>query len=209
MFKFFAKKDRGFTLVELIVVTGIMGVIMLLVVFNSRRLNDDLSLKTAATEVSFAFRQAQNFGISVKESSVGSASFNAPYGTVFDLSNPTTILIYADTDNDRVYDGALTCSGTDECREKIILRGGVVVNRFCGTDSSNNFSCFNPSIRYFVFTYVRPNPEPIINSVNQGNVATGGPWKKAYIELINRKGTLMYIVTDSVSGQVTIQNTMP
>lgn len=209
MFKFSVKKDRGFTLVELIVVTGIMGVIMLLVVFNSRRLNDDLTLKTAATEVSFALRQAQNFGISVKESSAGSASFNAPYGTVFDLSNPNTILIYADIDNDRVYDGVLTCSGTDECREKVLLRGGVTVNRFCTTDLSDIFSCANSSIRYFVFTYVRPNPEPVIKLVNQGNVAVGGPWKKAYIELINRKGTLVYIVTDSVSGQVTIQNTMP
>lgn len=209
MFKSFTYNNRGFTLVELIVVTGIMGVIMLLVVFNSRGLNEDLSLKTAATEVSFALRQAQNFGISVKESSAGSAFFSAPYGTVFDLTNPSTILVYVDIDNDRVYDGALTCSGTDECREKILLRGDITVNRFCATDFSNTFSCFDPSIRRFVFTYVRPDPEPIIKSVNASNVATGGPWKKAYIELINRKGTLMYVVTDSVSGQITIQNTIP
>lgn len=209
MYKRFFYNQKGFTLVELVVVTGIIGVIMLLVVANGRKFNDDLTVKTAGSEVSLAMRQAQNFGISVKESRSGSGTFTSAYGITFDLSNPTYMFLYADTNGNRVYDGTFACPGTDECREKVPLRGGVTINRVCASDNSGTLSCFNPSVRYLVVTYVRPNPEPVIYSVNQGNVATGGPWKKGYIELKSAKGTLLYVVTDSVSGQISVQNTMP
>ncbi len=203
-------KKRGFTLVELIVVVGIMSTIMLLVFFNSKRFNDDLNLRTAATEVSLALRQGQNFGISVKESSPSSATFTAPFGVAFDMSNPTYAFIYSDTNNDRAYNGTLACTGTDECREKLLMRGGIKVNRLCAVPVSGGApNCFS-GLRYMVITYVRPNPEPVIKVFNSSNVEiAGGPWKTAYIELKSLNSTLMYVTTDSFSGVITLQNTMP
>jgi len=212
MYKLFHKKERGFTLVELVVVVGIMSVIMLLVFFNSKRFNDDLNLRTAATEISLALRQAQNFGISVRESSAGSASFTAPYGVAFDINNPTYTFIYSDTNNNRAYNGTLSCTGTDECREKNLIRGGIVISRLCATDLlGGTLNCFGGSgLKYMVLTYVRPNPEPIIKVFNTtNNELGGGPWKTAYIELRSANGTLTYVRTDSVSGVITLQNTMP
>ncbi len=207
------EKERGFTLVELVVVVGIMSVIMLLVFFNSKRFNDDLNLRTAATEISLALRQAQSFGVSVRESNcTAGGSFCAPYGAVFDLTNSKYSFIYSDTDNDRIYDGTLACTGSDECREKNILRGSVVVNRLCATALSGGaVNCFPANnLRYMVLTYVRPNPEPVIKVFNSANTEiAGGPWKTAYVELKSLNGTLMYVTTDSVSGVITLQNTMP
>jgi len=204
-------KKMGFTLVELMVVVGIMSVIMLLVGFNSRRFNDDLILRTAATDVSLALRQAQSFGISVKESSGGSATFTAPYGAAFDLTNPTYTFIYSDTNNNRAYNGTLPCTGTDECREKALIRGAVQISRLCASYLSNGvLSCFaGNNVRYLIFTYVRPNPEPVIKLFDSNGAEIVGPWKTGYVELVSQKGTLMYVSTDSVSGVITIQNTIP
>lgn len=211
MYNFFPQHKRGFTLVELIVVVGIMSVIMLLVVFNSRNFNDDLALRASANEISLAMRQAQNFGISVKESSSGGANFGAPYGIAFDLSNPTYAFIYSDTNNNRAYNGTLACTGSDECRENILIRGGIQINRLCAIyTASGALNCFaGGGMRYMVLTYVRPNPEPVIKIFDGSNVEVVGPWKTAYIELIGPRGSLLYVVTDSSSGLITLQNTLP
>lgn len=198
---------KGFTLVELVVVIGIMSAIMLLVVFNSRKFNEDIGLQTAAAEVSLGIRQAQIFGVSIKQSAAGSADFSKPYGVVFDLSNPTNFFIYSDTDNDRAYDGGVACTGADECREKSVLRGGVTVRRVCAEHMNSALTCFSGTARYLVLTYVRPNPEPVIKVFNAAGVEIVGPWKIAYVELVNQNNKLIYVTTDYLSGQIVVQST--
>lgn len=200
-------KKRGFTLIELIVVASIMSAIMFLVTFNSRRFNDDLALQTAAGEVSLAMRQAQSFGISIKQSASGSTDFSKPYGIVFDLQNPANFFIYSDTDNDRAYDGATSCTGTDECREKSILRSGVTIRRVCAEYMNSTLTCFSGGARYLTLTYVRPNPEPVIKVFNSSNAEIVGPWKTAYVELSSQNGTRIYVLTDYLSGQIVTQST--
>lgn len=207
MDKLLFHKRKGFTLVELVVVSGIIGVIMTVIVFNSRKMNDNLALKTAANEVSLALRQAQNFGISVREATSG--QFNAPYGVWFDLLNPTNIFIYSDNNNNRAYNGSWDCTGSDECREKIPLRAGVRINRMCTTYMNDVLTCFGSTFRSGVLTYVRPNPEPVIKTFDTNNVEINGPWKKFYIELQSQLGTMTYVVTDSISGQIIIQKNIP
>lgn len=207
MSKLLLYKKRGFTLIELIVVASIMSAIMLLVTFNSRRFNEDLALQTAANEVSLAMRQAQSFGVSIRQSATGSTDFNKPYGIAFDVQNPTNFFIYSDTDNDRVYDGTVACTGSDECREKSLLRGGITIRRVCAEYLNSTLTCFSGTARYLVLTYVRPNPEPVIKVYNSSGVEIAGPWKTAYVELVSRNGTLVYVVTDYLSGQIVVQST--
>lgn len=208
MRRIFFHKQTGFTLVELVVVASIMSAIILLVTFNSRRFNDDLALQTAASEVSLAIRQAQSFGVSIKQATTGSTDFSKPYGIAFDVQNPTNFFIYSDTDNDRIYDGSTTCAGTDECREKSILRGGVSIRRVCADYISNSvLTCFSGTARYMTLTYVRPNPEPVIKVFNSSGGEIVGPWKTAYVELVSQNGTRIYVLTDYLSGQIVTQST--
>lgn len=200
-------KQAGFTLIELIVVASIMSAIILLVTFNSRRFNDDLALQTAASEVSIAIRQAQSFGVSIKQSASGSSDFSKPYGIAFDLQNSAHFFIYSDTDNDRMYDGDTTCTGTDECREKSVLRNGISVRRVCAEYMNSTLTCFSGSARYLTLTYVRPNPEPVIKVFNSSGGEIVGPWKIGYVELVSRNGTRIYVLTDYLSGQIMIQST--
>ncbi len=207
MYKVFLHNKKGFTLIELVVVASIMGVIMLLVTFNSRRFNDDLALQTAASEVSLAMRQAQTFGVSIRQSATGSTDFSKPYGIAFDLQNATNFFIYSDTDNDRVYDGGTTCSGADECREKSLLRNGVSLRRVCAEYMNSTLTCFSGAARYMTLTYVRPNPEPVIKVFNSSGTEIVGPWKTAYVELVSSNGTRIYVLTDYLSGQIITQST--
>lgn len=207
MDKLFFHRRRGFTLIELVVVSGIIGAIMTVVVFNSRKMNDNLALKAAANEVSLALRRAQTFGVSVREATSG--QFNVSHGVWFDLLNPSNIFIYSDDNNNRAYNGSWDCTGNDECREKIPLRAGVRINRMCTTYMNDVLTCFSSNFRSGVLTYVRPNPEPVITTFNTNNVEITGPWKRFYLELQSQQGTMMYVVTDSVSGQITVQKNIP
>lgn len=191
---------------ELIVVASIMSAIMLLITFNSRRFNDDLALQAAADEISLAMRQAQSFGISIMQAQPGSSDFNKSYGIAFDLQSPTNFFIYSDTNGDRKYDGTVPCAGTDECREKSVLRGGVSLRRVCAAYMNDTLTCFNGTARYLVLTYVRPNPEPVIKVLDTTKAEFAGPWKTAYVELVNSNGALIYVVTDYLSGQIMIQS---
>lgn len=209
MSNLFSTTRKGFTLVELVVVTGIMSAIMLLVFFNGRKFNDGLALRTAGDVVASTLRRAQNFGISVREVQLNSGSFSTPYGVAFDLSTPRTIFLYADTNNNRAYNGTFACTGVDECKERFYIQRGIVIQRVCATYYNDTLTCFNGTNRVTVLTYVRPNPEPVIKAFDAGGSEIAGPWKKLYVELVSPKGTLLYVVTDSISGQITVQNTMP
>lgn len=207
MCKLFSQNERGFTLVELIVVISIMSIITLLVTFNNYRFNNDFAIQTAASEVSLAMRQAQSFGVSSKQAQTNSADFNKSYGIAFDLQNPKNLFIYSDTNGNRAYDGGVSCDGSDECREKSVLRSGISIQRVCADYMNGTQTCFNGGARYLTLTYVRPNPEPIIKVFNGSNVEITGPWKTAYIELVSQNGTRIYVLTDYLSGQITIQST--
>ena len=64
---FYRKFLAGFTLIEMLVSIGIVSLIMAVVFFNYGTFNDDLALTSAGQELSIAVRQAQSYGLSVKE----------------------------------------------------------------------------------------------------------------------------------------------
>jgi prepilin-type N-terminal cleavage/methylation domain-containing protein len=77
------KITKGFTLLEMMVVLAIVSVIMAVVLFGYSAFSQNLSLSSAIQEMSVAIRQAQTYGLSVKESTVGASKFSAGYGLYF------------------------------------------------------------------------------------------------------------------------------
>ncbi|MBX4189370.1 prepilin-type N-terminal cleavage/methylation domain-containing protein [Candidatus Parcubacteria bacterium] len=75
--------NKGFTLIELLVSVAIMVVITTVVVSNESNFSDEAALKNTADSISLALREAQTYGISVREAGAGSNNFVESYGVEF------------------------------------------------------------------------------------------------------------------------------
>lgn len=90
-----SKQTRGgFTLAELIVVVAIVSLFGTVTISKYSDFENNTLLTTLAQDVALSVRQAQLFGVSVR--GVGS-DFTIGYGVYFDLEDPDTYILFADT----------------------------------------------------------------------------------------------------------------
>jgi prepilin-type N-terminal cleavage/methylation domain-containing protein len=157
----------GFSLVEMVVVIGIVVVITGVVLANLPRFRSNISLDLIAQDVAITVRQAQVFGL-------GSRQFAADkfpaYGIHFKSIGGLTpspqagrvITLFADNNNqDGFYNTGDSCqssteSGT-ECVQEFHLEGGVVVDSLC-TGGGQQLSELG-------IVFERPKPEPKFSGV--------------------------------------------
>lgn len=85
----------GFSLVELAVVIGIMGIIASVSLFSYSSFNSELALTNLAYEVALTIREAQVFGSSVKAS--GGTNFGLAYGVRFNMNEANQFISFVDS----------------------------------------------------------------------------------------------------------------
>ena len=199
------KNDDGFTLVELLISISIITVLLSVVLYNYGQFNDNLALSSAGQEMAIAIRQAQTYGINVREISVGTGNFTAAYGVYFNPgSNPSNYYIFADTDGNKAYNAGSGCgTGNTECVEQLTLRNGVKITSIC--DGTN--TCPPPpggsSVKNMTVTYTRPNPDASINFLNNGGqIKASSPTGK--VTLTSPKLKTLTVTIES-TGQVSVQ----
>lgn len=192
-----SKLNKAFTLIELLVTISILSVLMLVTVFSYSNFNDRLSLSSAVQELAISIRQAQSYGLNVKERGVGSGLFDSAYGIYFDLDDLTRYTVFVDTNGNRVYDEGNGCgSASTECIQESVLRDGVLISQIC--DGLNNCPpAAGFSVRNLNVTFLRPNPDARIYFANNGGsiMASSNTGK---VVLISKKG---------ITSGVTIENT--
>jgi len=133
MFKFL-NKNRGFTIVEFLIVISIVGILSVIAFPNYRSTQQRLALQRSASKLAQDIRRSQEMSMSMKELSTG----NLPkgYGTYInkndsDCPDDDCYHIYADIDGDERYDSG-------EKVETIFLEKEVYIENF--VPFSNNFS---------------------------------------------------------------------
>lgn len=199
------KKNKGFTVAEMLTSLAIMTIILSTVIVGQSKYSDGVNLSTAADNVSLALFQAQVYGVSVKEASTGSRDFNSPYGVSFnriDLStgnstNQNYILFTDRVLKNQRYDYVNwwgDCSSGSECVEKNLMPGKSYIQEFCIIRRNAAEVCGTANRVDIVFN--RPNPEAIIkfynlggNPINMANVIgakikitySGGPTKSVVV----------------------------
>ncbi len=189
---------NGFTLIELMVTVSIVSVIMSTVLFNYSSFTDKLALSSAAQEIAIAIRQAQSYGINVRDSAreytTTKGLFQYPYGVYFDLTDTSHYYIFVDQNNNGKYDAGSGCgSGTTECVEQGSIRNRVTLTSICDA------SCPLVNASKLSVTYLRPNPDAIIKFYNSSGTLIAGPGSTGKIVLTSPKGNASTITIEKTS----------
>ncbi len=188
--------QKGITLIELMVSVAIISMIMAVIVYNSKTLNEKVAINSVAQEVSLIVRKAQSYGVSVKGDG---SDFNYAYGVAFNTNESDSIYLYVDRNSNRLYNGGVGCQ--NECVEKIPLRNNVKVTSICALNGST-LNC--TSISKAHINFLRPDPEPVLKVTNSSDTELySGPFE-IRITLSNSIGDTKLVNINSL-GKITVQ----
>lgn len=198
-------KLKGFTILEFMVTITIGLVILTTVSLGQSKYNEASSLKGTVNDISIALRQAQIYGISVKEFTPGSNDFAASYGLSLNIVYPSAYVYFADRGTkDGIYTGAFgTCAagGGTECIEVVPIPRGNTITSICTIPLSGADVC---NVGQTHITFVRPATEAKIVSYNTtgGLIAPG--YKGVKINFRSPSNSTRYI-TVYTTGQISVQ----
>lgn len=184
---------RGFTLIELVVVTGIIALISGLILANYNGFGGSVLLQNLAYDIALSLRQSQEHGISV---SSYQGNFGAPYGMHFQTggAGSSIYVLFADVNGNGLYD-------TGELVQSTTVGQGYQITNLCAPiDSTNCASTLD-------ITFKRPEPDACIGlsgvSPVESGVCTGGI-ASASIEVTSPQGQHRDIFI-WVNGEISVQ----
>lgn len=186
--------SRAFTIVEMLVCLAILMTVSSVMLVKNAQFRQHLLLRSLAYEIALAIRQAQVYGLGVREYEGISdpiAAFQVGYGLHFDFATPTTFILYADIDGDHVYQAGSedriiqTSEFSPGNRIVTICAGAVVLS-----------GCVSGPPGVLDIEYERPNPEAFINGTQVQ------PWATVRIE--SPFGD-QRVVAASTMGQIIVQ----
>lgn len=176
------RSERGFSILEVLITTAIIGIITGLVTLRYGSFNNLILLKNQAYQVAIELREAQTRALSAAGSEGG---FRRPYGIHFSMSNPDRYILFLDSNPDNgLYDSG-------EELETRRLDSRFRLKRLC---SGSSISC--TSLTGLSITFRRPNFDAIMNA---GTVANG------IVEIETLTGDSTRMVNVNAVGQITVE----
>lgn len=115
------KPARGMTYVELIVVLGIFSIMLSISLFNYKKFQDKVTIKSLANDIALQVVEAQKYSVSGKWNSSATFDWKPSYGVSFNTSTPTKFVYFADLNN------SSTCSDPG-CIAPSYSIGGEVID---------------------------------------------------------------------------------
>lgn len=183
---------RGFTLVEMLVVMSIFALISGIVLANHSRFNGTVLLGSLAYDVALSVREAQVFGVSVRQFN---SAFNLGYGIRF--ADADSYILFADEDQNKEYDD------TDSIIRTYNLQNGFTVSSFCGITAQGTSHCStDPSdpITHLAVVFLRPDPDAFMTSNK-----VGVSYSRATVTIVSPAGDTRTVEVAS-TGQISVQN---
>ena len=210
-------KQSGVTLIELIVVIGIVGMVSSVLMFNYSNFSTNVSIRNLSQEVALSIRKSQTYATSVQGLSSGGVSSYPSYGIVFSLESaagaflptPKRFISFADIPpgvgslpNKKYDSGGSICGNVtvgEECIEAITITSADTLVRI-ETDTTGPVASGTIAI-----TFRRPSPDAIICYIPAGE-SSCAPQIPSYVKLTfqSAKG-LSRTVSVWNTGQINVQ----
>lgn len=214
---------RGFSLMELMIVIALFTIITGAALMNHARFGEGILATNLAYDVALSFREAQSYGISVREGA-GANVFDTGYGIHFgswsgvesgEPDRQTQFVFFADRNNDKRYNGSDitgTCVtvGPSECLKVFRFERGSKIESFCGMVSASGaseckyFGLSNNTLSFLGAVFTRPNPDAFIRT-NVNNEATER-YRSARITIVSPRGKERRTIEVFQTGQISIRN---
>lgn len=163
LIKLISKKYRlipasGFTLIEMLVVIGIIGMLSAVTLANYRDVSARISLENLVQQMAIIVRQAQVYGISVAKTTNVISEY-PPYGVHFNTSPATSFILFVDNDGNGQY------SGQSEDVEVINLKNNNIVSDISANKLSSSCTTVLP-LGTLDIIFTRPNPEAVFYAIS-------------------------------------------
>jgi len=192
--------QAGFTLAEMLVVTGIMVLISGIILMNNNRFGGVILLQNLAYDIALSVRQAQIFGISVQRFN---DSFEAGYGMHFQTNtsgggSQSTYVLFADAlaPENGFYDCPQPGTANCELVQSTTIAAGYSISQICVTPASDTERC---DITSLDVTFRRPEPDAYIRSPQVSGIS-----ESADIYVRSPRGDTK-IISVYANGQISVQ----
>ena len=162
----------GFTLVELLITLSIFAVTTTIVMFSQSQFDNSVILTNLAYDVAVTLRQAQTYGVNVKEfvPASGARGFY-PYGIFFSTSDINHYIMFADTVGGQYVNGSyvgdnlyesmdMSCSASDsECINRYSVKNGNYIYSICAGASDTTCNQNAPTTGQLMISFNRPDSD--------------------------------------------------
>lgn len=212
MKKYFSKKNtnhqKGFSLVELLVVTLIFFILTGIVLFKQGKFSSDILITSTAYELALFLREAQVYGVGSKVNLSDPTNTRLAYGVYFSdaLGGDRKATLFADVPNpetgnfDYVYDS----EDGDIFINEIQFKREQLIDDFCGIDGSSTEVCKSSGLKSLNIAFVKPD----LNARVTGKTEFGGTVtyiNGAIIKVKSSLGDKCRTIKVNALGQISIQ----
>lgn len=212
------KASTGFTLIELLVVISIMLVLSSVFLLRQQKFDSSTLLRSMAYSIALSVRQAQVFGSSIRETSVGSGTFATSYGVYMSTGDLSHYYLFADN-GDGVYSGDTNSNGSCDAGEDCIVTKFTIggsgsdyqIQKFCATTISGSIqycSDVGGGPTSLTIFFRRPNPDGCFaTSLDVSSpclLPNPQVYQSAYIQVIGPDGVTTRSISVTQTGAISV-----